>query len=85
MRSLLIATVLDLRRKIQTVIGERRRTNANETEIETTRAAQPAEPTPADRCLGTVASPIRSRGTPAGSATGLTPMIIGMSRDLRLQ
>jgi hypothetical protein len=36
MASYPITTVLDLRRKIHAVIGERRRTNANETEKETT-------------------------------------------------
>jgi hypothetical protein len=36
MRSYAIATVHDLRQKSHTVIGERWRTNANETEIETT-------------------------------------------------
>jgi hypothetical protein len=40
MRSYSIATVRDLRRKIHAVIGERRRTKANETEIETTRVLQ---------------------------------------------
>ena len=49
-RSRLFATVLDLRQKGHTVIGERWRTLTNETEKETTRVAQPAEPTPADPC-----------------------------------
>jgi hypothetical protein len=40
MRSYSIATVRDLRRKIHAVIGERRRTKANETEIETIRVLQ---------------------------------------------
>jgi hypothetical protein len=48
MRSYLIATVLDLRRKSHPVIGERRRTNANETKMETTQKLQPTAPTPAD-------------------------------------
>ena len=38
----LVGTVRDLRRKIQTVLGERRRTKVNETEIETTQALEPA-------------------------------------------
>lgn len=37
MRSYSIVTVLDLCRKIHPVIGERQRTNPNETEIETAR------------------------------------------------
>jgi hypothetical protein len=41
LRSYSIGTVFDLRRKIHAVIDERRRTNANETEIETTRAYRP--------------------------------------------
>jgi hypothetical protein len=45
MGSYSIVTVLDLRRKIHVVIGERRRTNANETGIETTREPPPTAPT----------------------------------------
>jgi hypothetical protein len=62
MRSYAIATVHDLRRKSHTVIGERWRTHANETEIETTRAPQPAKPTLADRRRGNLASPPRGPG-----------------------
>jgi hypothetical protein len=46
MRSYSIATVHDLGGKIHVVIGERWRTNTNETEKETTRTPQPAAPTP---------------------------------------
>jgi hypothetical protein len=62
MRSYSIATVHDLRQKSHTVIGERRRTKTNETEKETTRAPQPAKPTPADRCL--CGQSIPGAGTP---------------------
>jgi hypothetical protein len=46
MHSYSIATVPDLRRKIHAVIGERRRTNANETEIETARERNRLRPHP---------------------------------------
>jgi hypothetical protein len=46
MRSYSIAAVHDLRRKNHPVIGERRRTNANEAERETTQEPQPTAPSP---------------------------------------
>jgi hypothetical protein len=76
MRSYSFATVLDLRRKIHPVAGERRRTNANETEMETTREPQPATYTPADRCRRNLPSALRV--TPAAPECR-APITLGMS------
>jgi hypothetical protein len=60
MHSYSIGTVLDLRRKVHAVIGERRRTNANETEKG--RHKHCNRLTPTDHCLYHLASPPRDQG-----------------------
>jgi hypothetical protein len=57
MCSYAIVTVLDLHRKIHPAIGERQRTNADETEIETTRQPQPTAPASADHCRRKLTKP----------------------------
>jgi hypothetical protein len=64
-RSHLFAAVHDLRQKSHAAIGERRRTHANETEKETTRAPQSVGRHP--QTAHYVASPSRGRGHPQGS------------------
>jgi hypothetical protein len=75
MRSYPSGNVLDLHRKIHPVIGERQRTNSNETEIETAREPAPTAPTPADHCRCKLTQPTPGCPPPAAS---ITPITIGM-------
>jgi hypothetical protein len=80
MRSYPSGNVLDLHRKIHPVIGERQRTNSNETEIETAREPAPTAPTPADHCRCKLTPPTPGGPPPRRRASRPSPSACSLNQ-----